>query len=188
MSEETENLSDGKTIRAELAQVESIETLKQALAEEGEKAEKYLANWQRAQADLINYKKRAEQEKNEMVEFANSTLTLNLMTIMDDWDRAFVSLPAQLTESSWTEGIRLIYNKLKAVLEAQGLTEIKAKGEPFDPSLHEAVMYQEGEEGKVVEEIQRGYKFKDRVIRPSMVIVGEGSEEEKTEQESQKEK
>jgi molecular chaperone GrpE len=169
---------NGETARTEIERAEDIESLKQALAEEKEKSQNYLANWQRTQADFTNYRKRAEQEKKEMVEFANSILMRNLLTIMDDLERAFVSLPAQLTGFSWIDGIRLIYNKLKAILEAQGLAEIKAKGEPFDPHLHEAVMRQVGEEGIVIEEVQKGYKLKDKVIRPSMVIVGEGTQKE----------
>jgi len=158
---------------------EDVETLEQALFEEKEKVEKYLANWQRCQADFVNYKQRAEQEKKEIIDFANSALISNLLPIMDDLERAFASVPAELDESSWTEGIKLIYNKLKATLEAQGLTEIKAKGELFDTHLHEAVMQQEGEDGIVIEETQKGYKFKEKVIRPSLVIVGKGKEKEK---------
>ena len=176
-----------KAVEAEIEQVEDIETLQQALAEEKEKAEKYLANWQRSQADFANYKKRSEQEKEEVIEFANSVLMCNLLPIMDDLERAFASVPAELDESNWTEGIRLIYNKLKTTLETQGLTEIKARGEPFDPRLHEAVMHQEGEEGMVVEETQKGYKFKERVIRPSLVVVGKGEEKRKQGQRNKKE-
>jgi len=105
---------------------------------------------------------------------------------MDDLERAFASVPADLDESNWTEGIRLIYNKLKATLEAQGLTEIKAKGEPFDPHLHEAVMQQEGKEGMIIEETQKGYTLKEKVIRPSLVIVGKGRKR-RGEQTNQKE-
>ncbi len=157
---------------------EDVETLEEALSEEKEKAEKYLTNWQRCQADFANYKQRTEQEKKEIIDFANSALVSNLLPIMDDLERAFASIPAELDDSSWTEGIKLIYNKLKATLEAQGLTEIKAKGELFDPHLHEAVMQQEGEDGMVIEETQKGYKFREKVIRPSLVIVGEGKEKE----------
>jgi len=169
---------DDDVVEAGIEQAEDIETLQQALAEEKEKAEKYLANWQRCQADFVNYKQRAEQEKGEIIEFANSTLICNLLPIIDDLERAFASVPADLDESNWTEGIKLIYNKLKGTLEAQGLTEIKAKGEPFDPRLHEAVMQQEGEEGMVIEETQKGYKFREKVIRPSLVIVGKGEGKE----------
>mgnify|MGYP001101038120 CR=1 FL=1 len=173
-----EKSSNDEVAETEVVPIEDIEALNQALAEEKERAEKHLANWQRSQADFSNYKKRIEQEREEIVKFANSTLILNLLPIVDDLERAFVSLPEQLTKFSWIDGIRLSYNKLKAILEAQGLSEIRAKGEQFDPHLHEAVMRQEGEEGMVIEEIQKGYKLKDKVIRPSMVIVGEGTQKE----------
>lgn len=155
-------------------ETEDIEALREALAEEKEKAENYLANWQRSQADLANYKQRSEQDKRESIEFANSALVSNLLPIIDDLERAFAIVPTELAESSWTEGVKLIYNKLKAILEAQGLTEIEAEGQAFDPHLHEAVMQQEGREGMVVQELQRGYKFRDKVIRPSLVTVGKG--------------
>jgi molecular chaperone GrpE len=184
-------LAEGdEAIEAGIEQTEDIPTSsgQQALAEEREKAEKYLANWQRCQADFDNYKKRSEQEKGEVIEFANSALISNLLPITDDLERAFASVPSELDESNWTEGVKLIYNKFKAILEAQGLTEIEAEGEPFDPRLHEAVMQQEGEEGMVVEEIQKGYKFKGKVIRPSLVIVGKGGRERRKKQTNQKEK
>ncbi|MBN2186914.1 MAG: nucleotide exchange factor GrpE [Dehalococcoidia bacterium] len=183
---EEEKLSNNE-ITEEEVEIEDIEALRQSFAKEKEKAEKYLTNWQRSQADFINYKKRNEQEKKEMAESINSMLISNLLLIVDDMERAFVSLPSQLMEFGWIDGIKLIYNKLKAILEAQGLTEIKAKGELFDPHLHEAVTRREGEEGIVIEEIQKGYRLKDKVIRPTMVIVGKGKEEKKIEQENQKE-
>lgn len=175
---EEERLSGVEPTGMEIEQLQDVEALKQALAEEKEKAEKYLANWQRTQADFANYKKRAEQEKKEVVAFANSELILSLLNIIDDLERALGSVPDRLSESSWVDGIRLIYDKFRALLEAQGLAEIKAKGEKFDPYLHEAIMQREGEEeGVVLEEIRKGYKFKDRVIRPSVVIVGGGKRE-----------
>lgn len=184
---EEEKLPNDKPPQAKVEQTEDIEALEQALFEEKERSERYLANWQRAQADFINYKKRAEQEKKETVEFANSELILNLLTVVDDLERAFVSLPPRLSKSSWIEGIELIHNKLKGILEAHGLTEIKAKGKPFDPRWHEAVMHQEGEEDIVIEEIQKGYKLKDRVLRPSKVIVGKGKASPESEPSSEEE-
>ena len=177
-----------EVVEAGIEQVDDIEALQRALAEDKEKAENYLASWQRCQADLANYRKRAEQEKAEIIEFANSALICNMLPVIDDFERAFASVPAEINESNWTEGIRLIYNKLRAILEAQGLTGIEARGEPFDPRLHEAVMQQEGEEGLIVQETQKGYKFKDKVVRPSLVIVGQGQEKRKTKQATQKEK
>jgi molecular chaperone GrpE len=155
---------------------EDIESIRNTLEEEKAKAEKYLANWQRAEADFINYKKRTEQEREETVKLANMLLILDLLPVLDDFERAFDSLPEDLTEPTWVDGIRLIYRKLKGTLETQGLSEIKAIGEAFDPAIHEAVTQGEGEESKVVEEIRRGYKLGDRVIRPALVIVGKGKD------------
>jgi len=181
-------LAEGdEVVEARPEQSEDIDTLRQALAEEKERAEKYLANWQRSQANLENYIKRAEQEKAETVEYANRTLILNLLPILDDYERAFASLPVELDEQNWTEGIRLIYNKVKAVLETQGLAEIRAKGERFDPYCHEAAGQLEGEEGVVVEEIRKGYKLKDKLLRPSVVMIGIGNKN-KTQEESPEER
>ena len=167
-----------EVVEEEIEQAEDIETLQQALVEEKEKAERYLANWQRCQADFDNYKKRSEQERGEVIEFASRALISNLLPVMDDLERALALVPVELEESNWTEGIRLTYNKFKATLEAQGLAEIKARGEPFDPRLHEAIMQKDGEEGVVIEETQKGYKFKEKVIRPSLVIIGKGKGKE----------
>lgn len=162
---------------SEVTDTEDIETLKQLLAQEKDKAEKYLGNWQRAEADFSNYKKRAEVEKNELGSFVNSALILNLLPALDDFERAFSSIPQKLANLTWVDGVRLIYRKLQAILEVQGLTEIEAVGKLFDPALHEAVAHLEGEEGMVIDQIQKGYKLKDKVIRPSMVVVGKGKEE-----------
>jgi len=159
-------------------ELEDVESLNKALAEEKAKAENYLANWQRAQADFINYKRRIEQERNETVKFANATLALDLLPVLDDLERALDNITPKLAGLTWVDGIGLIYRKLQAILELHGLTEIKALGQPFDPNLHEAVLYGEGEEGKVVEELQKGYKLHDRVLRPTMVEVGKGKVEE----------
>ena len=161
----------------EVAELEDIEALKQALAEEKAKAEANLAGWQRAQANFINYKRRSEQEKEETGKFANSMLMLKLLPILDDWERALAAIPDDLADPSWVDGIRLIERKIRGILEAEGLSPIKAVGEPFDPNLHEAAMQGKGKEGIVVEELQKGYKFYDRVIRPSKVVVGNGEEE-----------
>lgn len=157
---------------------EDVESLKKALAEEKAKAEGYLANWQRAQADFINFKRRVEQERSETVKAANAMLMLNLLPVLDDLERALESVSVKLAGLTWVDGIHLIYRKLLAILEGYGLSEIEALGEPFDPNLHEAVLYGEGEEGKVIEELQKGYKLYDRVIRPTIVKVGKGKEEE----------
>ena len=168
-------------VESDVTEVENIEALKQALAEEKAKTEANLTNWQKAQADFINYKRRSEQEKEEISKFANAMLMFNLLPILDDLERAFASVPPHLAKLSWVDGIVLIERKLRTSLEAQGLSQIKALGEPFDPNLHEAAMHGKGKEGMVIEELQKGYKLHDRIIRPTMVVVGNGEEEEKKE-------
>jgi len=176
----SEEEKETKAEEAEITETEEedIESLKKALAEEKEKAEKYLANWQRAQADFINFKKRTEQEKEENIKFANASLMASLLPVLDDLERALDSVSGKLSGLTWVNGIELIYRKFRSILESQGLSQIEAKGKDFDPTLHEAVLYEEGEEGKVIEELQKGYKFHDRVIRPAMVKVGKGKEGE----------
>jgi molecular chaperone GrpE len=163
----------------ELIELEDVEALKKALAEERARAEGYLDSWKRAQADFVNYKRRSEQEKEEAGKSANSVLILCLLPVLDDLERALHSVPPHLARLPWVEGIRLIEHKFHYILESQGVTRIKAKGKPFDPNLHEAAMSTIGEEGIVVRELQKGYKLRDRVIRPARVAVGSGNEAKK---------
>ncbi len=160
------------------AEVEDVETLKARLEEEKSKAESYMASWQRAAADYQNLKRRAEKEREEHGRLATAALVINVLPLLDDLERALQGVDIRLAGLTWVDGIRLIYRKFQAVMEAAGVNEIKAEGETFDPNLHEAVMYGEGEEGKVVAEVQKGYRLGDRVIRPAMVVVGKKGEQE----------
>ena len=160
-----------------IARIE-IKELRQSLTEEKEKAEKNLGNWQRAQADFANYKRRADQEKEELGKFANSGLILSLLPFLDDLERALGSVPPELAEVSWVDGVKLIERKFLAGLERQGVSVIKALGERFDPRLHEAIKEDAGKEGIIIQEVQRGYKLNERVLRPSRVVVGNGESEE----------
>lgn len=159
------------------AETEDIDALRAGLEEERKKAESYLANWQRAAADFQNYKRRVEQERDEVARLANAALIINILPILDDLERALLSVDTHLAGLTWVDGIRLIYRKFQAVLEAAGVSEIKTEGQDFDPRVHEAVMYGEGEEGKIVSEVQRGYTLNGRVLRPAMVVVGRGKPE-----------
>jgi len=161
--------------------IEEPEAMKQALADEKKRAEEYLASWQRVQADFVNFKRRNEQEREETIKMANAELVSTILPILDDLERALEHVEPPMADESWVEGIRLIERKLRAGLESQGVREIQALGEKFDPNLHEAAMHSKGQEGIVVQELQKGYMLHDRVIRPSMVVVGNGeieSEEE----------
>ena len=165
----------------EAAEIEDTENLQEALAEEKKKAEEYLANWQRTQADFINYKRRTEQERQEFNSFANANLILGLLPVLDDLERALSIMPARLAKNEWGEGIRLVERKFKTILEGQGVTPINALGEPFDPNYHEALRQDKGQESIVIEEFQKGYMLGDKVLRPAKVVVGNGEEEAKEE-------
>jgi molecular chaperone GrpE len=145
------------------------------LARAKEDAQKYLANWQRAEADFQNFKRRTEQEREELRRFGNVSLIINLLPVIDDFERAFSSLDSNLAGLSWFDGIYLIYRKLQQLLENAGVRPIETEGQPFDPRFHEAVAHVDGEDGKIVSVVQRGYKLHDRVLRPAMVVVGKGS-------------
>lgn len=159
--------------------VEQLDNLKRQLEGEKARAEDYLRRWQRAQADFVNYKRRVEQERADLLRYANTALIGRVLSILDDFDRAERSLPSSLRHLSWIEGVFMIRLKLGAILQQEGLTMIEAVGKDFDPLLHEAVVVEPGVDpgqGKVVEELQTGYKLGDRVIRPTLVKVGRREE------------
>ncbi|MFN8634804.1 MAG: nucleotide exchange factor GrpE [Chloroflexota bacterium] len=153
-----------------------IAELEKALAEARERADRYHSNWQRSAADFQNWKRRTDQEKTELTRVAEGAVTFEMLRVLDDFDRAFMALPPELRTLTWIEGVYLIGQKLYSVLAARGLSPIEAQGQEFDPFLHEAVLRDEGAEGNdslvVVQELQRGYRFHERVIRPTMVRVG----------------
>lgn len=160
---------------AETAEANDLESLKQALAEEKKKTEEYLASWQRAQADFINYRRRNEQERLDFNRFANANLILGLLPVLDDMERAIDAVPPEFAKHDWVEGVRLVERKFRTSLEGQGVKPIKALGEPFDPNFHEALRQAEGEEGMVVGELQKGYMLHDKLLRPARVVVGSGA-------------
>ncbi len=155
---------------AEAAGPSVAEQLAQAKA----KANEYLDQWRRTAADLSNYRKRVEREREELTRFSNATLLGRLLPVLDDFDRAMASLPADLRHLTWVEGAALIEHKLRLIVEAEGLKPIEAVGKPFDPERHEAVVREETAaypDGQVIAELQRGYELHGRVLRPALVKV-----------------
>jgi molecular chaperone GrpE len=154
---------------------DDIEALKKTLAEEKEKAEKYLASAQRATADYQNLKKRTEQEKQESLAWSNAELIKLLLPVIDDMQRAFDHVDPAFEDTAWVDGFKQIERKLQEILRNHGCTEIECLGQPFDPNFHEAVAYEEGDEGVVIGEHRKGYQMKNRVLRASQVTVGKGT-------------
>ena len=144
------------------------------LAQEREKAEAYHRNWQRAAADLINYKRRVEQERQEQARLANAALVINLLPVFDDLDRAVATVDSTLAGLNWVQGVVAIQRKFANLMEAMGVSEVPAEGQAFDPNLHEAVGRQPGPENTCIHVVQKGYALGDKVIRPAMVVVGDG--------------
>jgi len=146
--------------------------LNRQLEEEKEKAQSYYASWQRSAADYQNFKRRVEQEREDLSRLVSAALIINVLPLVDDLERALQNVDSHLAGLTWVDGIRLIYRKFQGVLEAAGVKEIEADGHSFDPAYHEAVAFGEGEEGKVISVVQKGYTLGGRVIRPAMVVVG----------------
>jgi molecular chaperone GrpE len=163
--------------RIELA--ERIEALERELADSRAKSEEHRYNWQRSAADFANYKRRTDEDRALASQFGQALLIGKLLAVLDDFDRALESVPAE-AHDPWIEGVQLVERKLRGVLEAEGVTPIEAVGRPFDPNLHEAVVHEETADypdNHVIGEVQRGYVLRDRVLRPSLVRVANNPKE-----------
>lgn len=163
-------------VTTEEATSDSPEQMRQRLEQLEKESSEYKDQWLRAVADFKNYKRRTDIERGELIKSASSSLILKLLPIIDDFERAAASVPPEIATHPWWEGTKLIEQKLRTILESEGVTAIEAEGTDFDPNWHEAVMYEEasGQDGKVTAELQKGYRLNDRVLRPSMVKVGKG--------------
>jgi molecular chaperone GrpE len=155
-----------------------LEELRQRVATLEKEAADARAGWQRSAADFANYRRRTEQEREATLGLANEMLLLKLLAVVDDFDRALAQMPKELEQLGWIEGIWLVERKLRALLESEGVTPIEAAGKPFDPREHEAVVHEEttsAPDETVIGELQRGYRIRDRVLRPALVSVAKNS-------------
>lgn len=137
----------------------------------------YLDGWQRARAELSNARKRFQREQERAYENAKADLLVRLLPIVDDFERAFATLPQDQSSAIWVDGVQLILHKLRALLEQEGVVPIETAGQEFDPFLHQALTHEpstEVEEGHIIGEVQKGYKVADRVLRPAVVRVSAG--------------
>jgi molecular chaperone GrpE len=156
---------------------DEIAVLLQELEESKEKQAEYLDGWQRARAELANARKRFQREQQQAYTNARADVLVRLLPIMDDLERAFGSVPQDLSDVNWIEGIKLVLRKFEQLLKQEGVALIEAADQEFDPYYHQAVTHEPSEtvpSGHVIEEIQKGYKVDDRVLRPSIVRVSSG--------------
>jgi molecular chaperone GrpE len=159
-----------------------IEQLRAELQASTAKADEYLAGLQRERAEFSNYRRRTSEEREAMLGLAGEDLIRKVLALADDFDLAIENRPADLAGSSWVEGVTAIDRKLRALLESEGVRPVEAQpGAPFDPREHEAIVNVPGTgraEGEIVEVVRRGYKLRDRVLRPALVAVAAAPERE----------
>ena len=151
---------------------EGLAALKAKAAKADENWDKYI----RTVADFDNYKKRAARERSDAVKYANESLLEGLLPIVDNFEAALnaANNTAAGNVDSLKMGVNMIHSQLKNFLTENGIEEVDAAGKPFDPNLHEAVSQQETTqvpEGQVVQQMRKGYKLRDRLLRPAMVVV-----------------
>jgi molecular chaperone GrpE len=155
-----------------------IEALKNELAESQAKADEYLAGLQRERAEFLNYKRRTAEEREQMLGLAGEDLIRKVLAVADDFDRAIEARPRDLADDSWAQGVEAIDRKLGQLLESEGVKTIAATpGMQFDPRDHDAVVHVPSTgraEGEIVDELRRGYRLRDRVLRPALVAVAAG--------------
>lgn len=144
-------------------------------------ADQYLDYLKRLKAEFDNYKKRNLKEQGRKITLFSEDLIKQFLPLVDDLERALETVRGKEDITNFVQGVEIIFNQLKSTLEKQGLEQIRAKGEPFDPYLHEAIMKVELDEypdNIIVEEMRKGYKLKDRVLRPTMVKVNKRSDKD----------
>ncbi|WP_179032959.1 nucleotide exchange factor GrpE [Paenibacillus kribbensis] len=137
-------------------------------------AEEHQQRFLRAQADFDNFRRRTLKEKEELAKYASMKLVTELVPVLDNFERALATAQQGAETESFAKGVEMIFRQFEGVLQAEGVTAMNSVGQPFNPDFHQAIMQvesEEHEEGIVVEEVQKGYMLKDKVLRPAMVKV-----------------
>jgi molecular chaperone GrpE len=151
-----------------------MDKLKDELSEMRTKADEYLDGWQRSRAEFANYKKRVERDQSQVYQMAVGSILKRYLDVIDDLERALKNKPQDGDGAVWAEGIELVYRKMLSLLESEGLQQMDANGQIFDPNFHEAISQEpsrDHESGQIIEVIKQGYMIGERVIRPALVRV-----------------
>jgi molecular chaperone GrpE len=171
--ESPESQEDSDLLKALEEARNEIDALKEQLEEAEAKIAENLDGWQRAQAEFINYKKRVERDREAEYHSMKGDVIKKLLPVLDDLERALENRPEG---EAWGNGVELIARKFHTLLEAEGVRQVEAQGQPFDPNFHEAISNEpsdEVESGHVIAVVQNGYTLGDRVIRPAVVRVAQ---------------
>ena len=140
------------------------------------KSQEYLDGWQRERAEFTNYKRRVDREREQAYQNAVGVIVRRYLEVLDDLERALKNRPADGDGAAWAGGIDLIYRKLLASLEAEGVQQMDAEGQFFDPTQHEAISQEpspEHESGQIIEVVKNGYVISDRILRPALVRIAQ---------------
>jgi molecular chaperone GrpE len=156
---------------AEVATPESADEQVEALRAELEQVKQAQL---RALADYQNLQRRAQEERTEFGRYQLTATVTNILPVLDDLELALEAVHDGIKDDPWVDGIRLVMQKFRGVLEAAGVQEIRALSQAFDPAKHEAIGSAPGPQNEVVRVLRRGYTLGERVVRPAMVMVGDG--------------
>lgn len=157
-----------------MSEEKKIEELQEELIKEKERSAELLAGWQRAQADYANLKKESEKMAKETVAWANAGFMAEVLPVYNHFKVALNHIPEEGRQESWVQGITMIGKQFSDFMAKYGISEIKAKGEKFNPNLHEALTHEEKEGYEsdfIFEEVQPGYLLDDKVLMPAKVRV-----------------
>lgn len=171
-AEDTQNTIESR--QPDQSEVESATEMQRQLEAQQARADECLNLLQRTQADFINYKRRTTQEQSERRITAQAAILAQILPALDDLRRALQSIPPELSDNSWVQGIQLVAKRLSDVLEQAGVRQIGQPGEKFDPHWHEAVSREtrsDMPEGSILQVYQPGYVLGDRIVRPAQVAV-----------------
>ena len=156
-----------------------IEPLPDPMEDLERERDQFKALAQRSQADLVNYRRRVDEERQELQRNANANLLTKFLGVVDDFERAIDMLPEDAAAAGWQEGLMLVKRNLDNLLGSEGVSKIEATGKPFDPWEHESVHYmetEEAEDGAIIQVFRDGYRLHDKVLRASQVIVAKAPE------------
>ena len=175
LEEGGEGVEEGLPVEGE----DQLAVLNAALAEAEARAAEYLDGWQRARAEFANYRRRQEQQRQQMQVAAKASVLVQLLPVMDDLKRALEAVPEESEGNPWLSGVEQVQRKWQAALERVGLSVLPVEpGDAFDPNVHEALTHEpcaEVEAGKIIQVVQPGYEVDDTVLRPALVRVSSGS-------------
>lgn len=175
----TKNVVDDVVIDGENEAPEAlIKKLKEKIKGLEKEKQEYMDGWQRERADFINYKKRIENEKIEVIKYANESLLEEIIPVLDSFEMAYANKEAwEKVDKNWRVGVEYIHSQLIKILDANGIKEMNPLNEKFDPKFHVAVQHvtsdEEGKDGIIMEVKKKGYVLNDRVVKAPQVVVAE---------------